>query len=61
MNDFLNASCIPGLSSINCCLEGLDINKILVIVLLLTGNLQIEAITVYPNDFAVTLGTFRIV
>lgn len=57
MNDFLN---IPGLSSLNGCLDGLDINKLLVIILLLTGNLQIEAITVYPNDFAVTLGTFRI-
>lgn len=38
----------------------LDINKILVILLLLTGKIQIESITVYPNDFAITLGTFKI-
>lgn len=61
MNNFLNDSNISGFGSLNECLDGLDINKILVIVLLLTGNLQIEAITVYPNDFAVTLGTFKIV
>lgn len=61
MNNFLNNSDASCFSAINDCLDDLDINKILVIILLLTGNLQIEAITVYPNDFAVTLGTFRIV
>ncbi len=61
MNNFSDCLNVPGFSSLCGCLEGLDINKILVIVLLLTGNLTIEAITVYPNDFAVTLGTFRIV
>ena len=61
MNNFLNTSGVSGLNCLNSCLDGLDINKILVIVLLLTGSLQIEAITVYPNDFAVTLGTFKIV
>ncbi len=40
--------------------DGLDLNKLLVIILLITGNLTVEAITVYPNDFAVTLGTFRL-
>ncbi len=44
--------------NINC--EGLDINKLLVILLILTGSLKIESITVFPNDFTVTLGTFRI-
>ena len=44
--------------SINC--DGLDINKLLVILLILTGNLKIESITVFPNDFTVTLGTFKI-
>lgn len=43
---------------INC--DSLDINKLLVILLLLTGNLKIESITVFPNDFTITLGTFRI-
>ena len=44
----------------NCGLDSLDINKILVIILLLTGKLKIESITVFPNDFTVTLGTFNI-
>ena len=38
-----------------------DINKLLVIILLLTGRLAIESITVFPNDFTVTLGTFKII
>lgn len=38
---------------------GLDINKLLVIILLLLGKLEIEVIHVYRNDFAVTLGTFN--
>ncbi|MDD2627501.1 MAG: hypothetical protein PHR25_00435 [Clostridia bacterium] len=52
-NDFFNNTC----SNI---FDGLDLNKLLVIILLITGNLTVEAITVYPNDFAVTLGTFRL-
>ena len=43
----------------NC--DNLDINTLLVIILILTGKLRIESITVFPNDFTVTLGTFRIV
>ena len=43
---------------INC--DNLDINKLLVILLILTGRLKIESITIFPNDFTVTLGTFRI-
>ncbi|MBR6613473.1 MAG: hypothetical protein IKK84_01745 [Clostridia bacterium] len=39
---------------------GCDLNKLLVILLLLTGKLSIESITVFPNDFTVTLGTFKI-
>lgn len=61
MNDFLNNL---GLSNVNNCsisCDSLDINKLLVILLLLTGKLTIESITVFPNDFAVTLGTFNIV
>ena len=57
LNDF-NRNTL-GNFGINC--EGLDINKLLVILLILTGNLRIESITVFPNDFTVTLGTFRIV
>lgn len=55
MNDILNrlGDCS--------CFENLDINKLLVIILLLTGKLNIESITVFPNDFTVTLGTFNII
>lgn len=69
MNDFLNNLDLPFLNNSNNnfntnfsnnCLNDLDLNKLLVILLLLTGNLTVEAITVYPNDFAVTLGTFRL-
>lgn len=42
----------------DCNLNNIDINKMLVILLILTGQLQIEAIHVYRNNFAVTLGTF---
>ena len=45
-------------NGINC--DNLDITKLLVILLILTGRLKIESITVFPNDFTVTLGTFRI-
>lgn len=47
-NSFLN----------NCNFNDLDINKILVILLLLTDKLNIEAIHVYRNNFVVSLGTF---
>ena len=69
MNDFLNGLDLSFMnnfqnsfnnSSSNNCLNDLDLNKLLVILLLLTGNLTVEAITVYPNDFAITLGTFRL-
>jgi len=69
MNDFLNSLDLPFIenfqntfskNSSNNCLNDLDLNKLLVILLLLTGNLTVEAITVYPNDFAITLGTFRL-
>lgn len=43
----------------NC--DNLDINALLVIILILTGKLRIESITVFPNDFTVTLGTFRFI
>lgn len=42
----------------NCNLNDLDINKILIIILLLTDKLDIEAIHVYRNNFIVSLGTF---
>ena len=41
-----------------CNLNDIDINKLLVILLLLTDKLQIEAIHVYKNNFVVSLGTF---
>lgn len=52
---------LPGFNNndSNIC-DNLDINKILVILLLLTGKINIESITVFPNDFTITLGTFRI-
>lgn len=69
MNDFLNSLNLPFTDSShnsffnspsNNCLNDLDLNKLLVILLLLTGNLTVEAITVFPNDFTITLGTFRL-
>lgn len=69
MNDFLNNLNLPSLDNITSafsnnssgnCLNDLDLNKLLVILLLLTGNLTVEAITVYPSDFAITLGTFKL-
>ena len=69
MNDFLNNLNLPfiddannsfGKNFSNNCLNDLDLNKLLVILLLLTGNLTVEAITVFPNDFTITLGTFRL-
>ncbi|MEG0873516.1 MAG: hypothetical protein RSE00_00695 [Clostridia bacterium] len=39
-------------------LGDLDINKLLVIILLLTENLDIEAIHIYKDNFVVSLGTF---
>lgn len=69
MNDFLNSLNLPFTNdpnnsffktNSNNCLNDLDLNKLLVILLLLTGNLTVEAITVFPNDFTITLGTFRL-
>lgn len=56
MNDFLEGLGLSDTSE-KC---GLDINKLLVILLLLTEKLNIESITVFPNDFTITLGTFTI-
>ncbi|MEG2348615.1 MAG: hypothetical protein RSB67_03085 [Clostridia bacterium] len=36
----------------------LDINKLIIIILLATDKLNIEAIHVYKNNFIVSLGTF---
>ena len=61
MDEFLsnlNSSSVGNLFSNN---GNCDINKLLVILLLLTGKLAIESITVFPNDFTVTLGTFKII
>lgn len=43
-------------NNLNC--DNLDINKLLVILLLLTDKLNIEAIHIYRNNFIVSLGTF---
>ena len=56
MNFFGNNKCLDIFK--NCNLNDIDINKLLVILLLLTGQLQIEAIHVYRNNFIVSLGTF---
>ena len=56
MNFFGNNKCSDILK--NCNLNDIDINKLLVILLLLTGQLEIEAIHVYRNNFIVSLGTF---
>lgn len=61
MENILSNFNLPNSNSDSCnfC-ENLDINKILVILLLLTGKIAIESITVFPNDFTITLGTFNI-
>ena len=62
MDNFLSNFNLPNFnnnSDNNIC-GNLDINKILVILLLLTGKINIESITVFPNDFTITLGTFTI-
>ena len=61
MDNFLSNLNLPGFDNKdnNFC-NNLDINKILVILLLLTGKINIESITVFPNDFTITLGTFTI-
>lgn len=53
-NDFSLNNILP-----NC--DNLDLNALLVIILILTGKLRIESVTVFPNDFTVTLGTFKII
>ena len=55
MNNFFNSNDFLK----NCSLNNIDINKLLVILLLLTGKLDIEAIHIYQNDFIVSLGTFN--
>ena len=61
MDNFLSNFNIPGFDENSDWCNNLDINKILVILLLLTGKITIESITVFPNDFTITLGTFNIV
>lgn len=60
MDNFFNNFNIPsnlfGSNNNNFC--DLDLNKLLVILLLLTNQLNIEAIHVYRNNFVVSLGTF---
>lgn len=59
MNNFLEDCNLPFLDNLNIG-DNIDLNKLLIIILLLTGQLTIAAITVYPSDFAVTLGTFKL-
>lgn len=54
-NNFFGNNGIFGNSS----LGDLDLNKLLVIILLLTDQLNIEAIHVYKDNFVVSLGTFN--
>lgn len=56
MNNFFGN--LPSNIFDNCNINDLDINKLLVILLLLTDQLQIEAIHVYKNNFVISLGTF---
>lgn len=43
----------------NECFKNIDVNKLLVILLILFGKLDIEYIQIFKNDFSVTLGTFN--
>lgn len=60
MNNFFNNFNIPSnfLGTSNNNFGDLDLNKLLVILLLLTNQLNIEAIHIYKNNFVVSLGTF---
>ena len=60
MENFLNNFDSSFMNNLGLNCDNLDINKLLVILLILTGKLKIESVTVFPNDFTVTLGTFRI-
>ncbi|MEG1008834.1 MAG: hypothetical protein RSC92_00780 [Clostridia bacterium] len=40
-------------------MDNLDINKLLVILLILTGKLNIDSIQILPDNFIVYLGTFK--
>lgn len=60
MDNFLGDFGSSFMNNLGISCDNLDINKLLVILLILTGRLKIESITVFPNDFTVTLGTFRI-
>ena len=60
MENFLNNFDSSFMNNLGLNCDNLDINKLLVILLILTGRLKIESVTVFPNDFTVTLGTFRI-
>ena len=60
MDNFLGDFDSSFMNNLGISCDNLDINKLLVILLILTGRLKIESITVFPNDFTVTLGTFRI-
>lgn len=57
MNDILSDCDFSDLIN-KCKIGNLDINKLLVILLLLTDKLNIEAIHVYKNNFVISLGTF---
>lgn len=61
MDEFLSSLNNTGLNNFFSNSNGCDLNRLLVILLLLTGKLSIESITVFPNDFTVTLGTFKII
>lgn len=62
MENFMSNLNLPdfGIANNNSCCDNLDINKIIIILLLLTGKIAVESITVFPNDFTITLGTFNI-
>lgn len=57
MNDILSNCNFSDIIN-KCKLGDLDVNKLLVILLLLTNKLNIEAIHVYRNNFIISLGTF---
>ena len=61
MDEFLSSLNNTALNNFFSNSNGCDLNRLLVILLLLTGKLSIESITVFPNDFTVTLGTFKII
>ena len=55
----MNNDILSFLNNDNSCFKDIDINKLLIILLILLGKLDVEYIQIFKDDFSVTLGTFN--